>query len=101
VVCLPCDHEGGQLVVRHRGRTTKFDWSGPTKDIKWAAFYSDCEHEVYEVTAGHRLTLTYNLYMRRGLGELAGHSNTLNVQQLPAYMGAKEALANSGFMAKG
>ena len=30
--------------------------------IQWAAFFSDCEHEVLEVTAGERVTLTYNLY---------------------------------------
>lgn len=64
VVCLPSVHEGGQLVLRHHGRETVFDWSGEQgrNTIQWAAFYSDCEHEVLEVTAGHRLTLTYNLY---------------------------------------
>ncbi len=51
-----------------------FDWSSNDKadpEIKWAAFYSDCEHEVHEVTSGHRVTLTYNLYVTRGLGHLA------------------------------
>lgn len=64
VVCLPSVHEGGQLVLRHEGRDIVFDWSGEKgrNAIQWAAFYSDCEHEVLEVTAGHRLTLTYNLY---------------------------------------
>lgn len=32
--------------------------------IYWAAFYSDCTHEVLPVTSGHRVTLTYNLYAR-------------------------------------
>lgn len=64
VVCLPSVHEGGQLVLRHEGRETIFDWSGEKNrnTIQWAAFYSDCEHEVLEVTSGHRVTLTYNLY---------------------------------------
>ncbi|KAH5641592.1 hypothetical protein HBI51_132510 [Parastagonospora nodorum] len=101
VVCLPCDHEGGQLVVRHQGQATTFDWSGPGNDIKWAAFYSDCEHEVLEVTSGYRITLTYNLYMRRGLGEIAGLSQTLDAQQLPAYKEIKDALANPDFMNEG
>lgn len=101
VVCLPCDHEGGQLVVRHQGQTTTFDWSGSSNDIKWAAFYSDCEHEVLEVTSGHRITLTYNLYMRRGLGEIAGLSQTLDAQQLPAYKEIKDALAHPEFMTEG
>lgn len=101
VVCLPCEHEGGQLIVRHQDRTTTFDWSGQSQDIEWAAFYSDCEHEVLEVTAGHRITLTYNLYMRRGLGEIAGHSKTLDAEKLPVYSDVKAALANSKFMPEG
>ena len=47
-----------------------FDWSqvpgdGDANSIYWAAFYSDCEHHIREVTIGHRLTLTYNLYTIR------------------------------------
>lgn len=51
-------------MLRHEGREVVFDWSGEKgrEAIQWAAFYSDCEHEVLEVTEGHRLTLTYNLY---------------------------------------
>jgi hypothetical protein len=78
-----------------------FDWSGLSKDIKWAAFYSDCEHEVLEITSGHRITLTYNLYMRRGLGEITGHSKTLDSHQLPMYKEVRNALARSDFMAEG
>jgi hypothetical protein len=101
VVCLPCEHEGGQLVVRHQGQEMTFDWSGTSRDINWAAFYSDCEHEVLEVTSGHRITLTYNLYMRRGLGEMAGHSETLDARQLSMYKEVKTALAKPDFMAEG
>ena len=55
---------GGQLAVRHQGRGLVYDWAAEsTKDqIQWAAFFSDCEHEVLEVTEGHRITLTYNLH---------------------------------------
>jgi len=35
--------------------------------VAFAAFYADCVHEVQPVTAGHRLTLIYNL-IRRGKG---------------------------------
>lgn len=63
VVCLPYPHQGGQLRVAHQGRETICDWSAQKGEaIKWAAFYSDCEHEVLEVISGHRITLTYNLY---------------------------------------
>jgi hypothetical protein len=87
--------------VRHQGQAMTFDWSGSSRDIKWAAFYSDCEHEVLEITSGHRITLTYNLYMRRGLGEMAGHSETLDPHQLPMYKEVKNTLARSEFMADG
>ncbi|KAL7775698.1 hypothetical protein CFE70_009542 [Pyrenophora teres f. teres 0-1] len=97
VVCLPCEHQGGQLVVRHQGLCITFDWAGPAKDIQWAAFYSDCEHEVLEFTSGHRITLTYNLYVRCGLGELTGHTNAMEVQQLPLYQQVKAALEDPSF----
>lgn len=38
VVCLPCEHQGGQLVVRHQGHSTTFDCSGSGKDVQWVAF---------------------------------------------------------------
>ncbi|KAE8827180.1 hypothetical protein PTNB73_08933 [Pyrenophora teres f. teres] len=101
VACLPCEHQGGQLVVRHQGLCMTFDWAGPAKDIQWAAFYSDCEHEVLEVTSGHRITLTYNLYVRRGLGELTGHTNAMDVQQLPLYQQVKAALEDPSFFPEG
>ncbi|UJO24235.1 uncharacterized protein CLAFUR5_13851 [Fulvia fulva] len=41
VVCLPLDHEGGQLVVRNSGKELTFDWSqrGDTDrpDVKWGS----------------------------------------------------------------
>ncbi len=57
-----------------------YDWDGVggTEALQWAAFYSDCEHEVHEVTDGCRVTPTYNLYhvsrdtgpdMTSGLGD--------------------------------
>ncbi|KAJ6016537.1 hypothetical protein N7540_011128 [Penicillium herquei] len=63
VVCLPTPHEGGDLTVRRQGRQNVYSWGQlSASHIQWAAFYSDEEHEVGEVTQGHRVTLTYNLY---------------------------------------
>jgi len=62
VMCLPSEHLGGELVLRHDSRTVKFEGSAVDNTIKWIAFYSDCEHEVLPVKKGYRLTLTYNLY---------------------------------------
>jgi hypothetical protein len=69
VLCLPSAHEGGRLTVRHGWlEPVAHDWDGAASAgdvLQWAAFYSDCEHEVNEVTAGRRVTVTYNLYYER------------------------------------
>jgi hypothetical protein len=66
VVCLPTQFSGGALVTRHGDQEVVFDWSSlpdsPPSVVCWAAFFSDVEHEILPVSAGHRLTLTYNLY---------------------------------------
>ncbi|KAK6063214.1 oxidoreductase [Seiridium cupressi] len=102
VVCLPLAYEGGELQVRHRGKTQTFDWSTLAKaalpSISWAAFYSDCEHEVLEVRSGYRVTLTYNLYATRGNGLLARQSPTLDPTQLPFYGIMRETLLQPGLM---
>ncbi|KAK4196281.1 putative 2og-fe oxygenase family protein [Triangularia verruculosa] len=48
VICLPAEHSGGELEVRHKGKMMTFDWSTKSSKgnaVQWAAFYSDCEHE--------------------------------------------------------
>lgn len=102
VVCLPLAHEGGQLQVRHSGREFTFDWGSSTDAVSWAAFYSDCEHEVLEVTSGHRITLTYNLYAVRGNGTLAGApSPSLDIDQLPLYQSLRDVCGNEHFLPNG
>ncbi len=65
VIVLPSIHTGGALTVEHNGVVHKFDnslESVPAEPLlQWGAFYSDCKHEVHEVTSGARITLTYNL----------------------------------------
>ena len=71
VVCLPVPHQGGALLVRQAGREVAYDWSwqldggggARRQQVQWAAFFGDVEHEIQEVTAGYRVTLTYNLYV--------------------------------------
>jgi len=68
VVVYPTPHEGGELVLRHKGHEWKFDANGltssrPSPSLVYIAFYSDIEHEVLKVTSGHRATVTYNLYL--------------------------------------
>ncbi|KAK9817143.1 hypothetical protein WJX72_010262 [[Myrmecia] bisecta] len=72
VVCLPCEHMGGQLVVMHDGASITYDWgtkegaedaqSRAPNPIQWAAIYSDCGHLIKEVQSGFRIMLTYNLW---------------------------------------
>ena len=70
--------------------------------IEWAAFYSDCEHEVMEVQSGHRVTLTYNLYVRERLGAIARAKQiTPEPKSYPLFVRAKEALAQPEFMKNG
>ena len=47
VVVLPSSHRGGELLIRHAGREARVDLSGAEpSDLRFAAFYADCEHEV-------------------------------------------------------
>ncbi|MBO0737895.1 MAG: 2OG-Fe(II) oxygenase [Alphaproteobacteria bacterium] len=67
VLALPSTHSGGELVIKHLGREEMLDlYPEEPSQIGFAAFYADCVHEVRPVTAGHRVTLVYNL---RFLGE--------------------------------
>ena len=71
VVSLPSSHTGGQLHIRHAGRETVFDLAcSDPGEIRFAAFYADCEHEVLPVTSGHRVCLIYNLVQRTGRASL-------------------------------
>lgn len=65
VIVLPSLYAGGELVVRHKGREVRLDLHGDDPaEIRFAAFYADCLHEVLPVTEGCRLTLIYNLVRR-------------------------------------
>lgn len=62
VVTLPASHEGGDLVIRHREQETVLSLCGDEPgEVRYAAFYADCEHEVRPVTKGYRVCLVYNL----------------------------------------
>lgn len=87
IVVLPAAHGGGELIVRHAGRTVTLDLSGAeVSELQVAAFYADCEHEVRPITEGYRVCLVYNL-IQRGVAE---GKATLTA---PAYHGEIEAAA--------
>lgn len=68
IVALPSAHKGGALVIRHGGQEVSVDFSGAEgrRQIQYAAFFADCEHEVQTVTSGRRLCLAYNLALKQG-----------------------------------
>ncbi|PYI31355.1 hypothetical protein BP00DRAFT_446636 [Aspergillus indologenus CBS 114.80] len=100
VVCLPSQFSGGRLTVRHGGQQSAFDWSEASHSaIQWAAFYSDCEHEIETITEGHRLTLTYNLYITQAPTAKIDASNlVLQPQSFPLYNAVHETFSNPRFM---
>lgn len=106
VVCLPVRFDGGALAVRHKLEEVVYDWSKHTTlpnhpCVQWAAFYSDCEHEVREVTSGHRITLTYNLFLSPGTGLATCRPSSLDRSRLPLVAPLKAMLRNDKFMPKG
>ena len=89
VLCLPISKfEGGNLMIWDNDSEEKkvdcdfakslFNYKqygdGDDRDgkkkqenakIEWCAFYGDCGHEILKVTAGHRITITFNLYTKQ------------------------------------
>jgi hypothetical protein len=65
ILNLPARHCGGALVIRHQGREARVDFGAEfdASEIRWAAFFADCEHEVLPVASGHRLCLACNLIL--------------------------------------
>ncbi|KAK3343453.1 hypothetical protein B0T25DRAFT_572463 [Lasiosphaeria hispida] len=43
IICLPLDHQGGALKVRHKDNDNK-----KNDFVHWATFYSNCKHKVLE-----------------------------------------------------
>ena len=65
VVYLPSRNEGGRLTVRHAGKEHTFEPGGDGAGfgLHYAAFYTDCEHEIAPLTDGYRIALVYNLLL--------------------------------------
>ncbi len=64
-IVLPSVHKGGELIVSHAGQRHEITFSGAASghELSYAAFYADCQHEVWPVKSGFRLILTYNLML--------------------------------------
>ena len=97
VVIYPTPHEGGELVLRHKDREWKIDAKALTASqsspsLAYVAFYSDIEHEILKVTSGHRVTVTYNLYLVDMSSEPQAPAVTTNAQSASALKTTLQAL---------
>jgi len=105
VVCLPSQFRSGDLVLSHRGVVRKFGWAGAIerqknpKQLHWAAFFGDVDHQIEKIWSGARVTLTYLL--RRG--ESGAPSRDASSEDLaPRIREAWRALlADKSFLPKG
>lgn len=87
-------------MVRHDGREVDFDWAPHSAStIQWAAFYSDCEHEIMTITEGERLTLTYNLFATEMDGSVP--RPVMDPTKLPLWDELKNMISQPGFMKDG
>lgn len=94
---------GGTLTVRHNSQEIQHSWGSPSSSscIQWAAFYSDCAHSIAPVTAGHRLTLTYNLFLSRSACLLNSLPTSLSPPSLPLTPHFHSLLRNPLFLPQG
>ncbi|KAI5987514.1 hypothetical protein EDD15DRAFT_2125817, partial [Pisolithus albus] len=113
VVIFPTHHEGGEFVLREGDREWSLDFAKMLSDsphrpcVGYVAFFSDVEHEVRQVTSGHRVTLTYNLYFTpesqalvKPLSTPAPYEGSL-AAQLHALLTAPTVLPKGGYLAFG
>lgn len=102
VVCLPSQFKGGDLIVGHNGLEVNFDWSVESAStIQWAAFYSDCEHEIKTITEGDRITLTYNLCVTEPVAGAISHNPVVEPKTLPLYEYLRGLIEQPGFLREG
>ncbi|KAK3379221.1 hypothetical protein B0T24DRAFT_545961 [Lasiosphaeria ovina] len=85
VICLPSEHQGGDLVLKHRDVTKVFKTSETQPSM--SCWYSDVSHEVFPVTSGRRWVLTYNLAISHPL-----HNRPSAALNAPGYSEVRKAL---------
>ncbi|MDX2050069.1 MAG: 2OG-Fe(II) oxygenase [Rickettsiaceae bacterium] len=72
VMVLPSPHIGGALKIQHYGEEVECKSENiNSANIKFIAFYSDCQHELEKVLDGYRVVVTFNLVAesRAGIAE--------------------------------
>ncbi|KAJ7689953.1 hypothetical protein B0H17DRAFT_936672, partial [Mycena rosella] len=105
VVIFPTAHKGGELTLSHGDTTWTFDsaaetiahGSGPA--VAYIAFYSDVTHAVEPMLEGHRITLTYNLFLATRAG--TPPSRVAPVPEHPFERALRPLLMDSKFLPAG
>lgn len=99
VIMLPTEHEGGDLIIEHAGKTYPITFKKPRiPKYNMVAFYADCLHEVKPVKSGVRMSLTYNLILEKYKGSVESlfESDThIRLVQAIKHYFAKKTLRNS------
>ncbi len=99
LVVLPSAHRGGELIIRHGGREVSLDMSSSEfSELAFAAFYSDCDHEVRPITQGNRVCLVYNPIQQR---PAQGHAVDLRAPDYEAHVAKATAMLERALGRKG
>ena len=111
VIVFPTAHEGGALVLRDAGKEWVIDAAhdikqNPDSCVAFVAFYGDVTHEVLPVLSGHRVTLTWNIFVAWPLTPIAVPREVLNYDvvlknALADLLADERLLPNGGYLAFG
>ncbi|KAH0832276.1 hypothetical protein J3R83DRAFT_13269 [Lanmaoa asiatica] len=82
VVVLPTQHEGGRLVLRQGTQEWILDFADKLSAatdplVCFVAFFGDVGHGVLPITSGYRVTLTYNMRLKKVLVNFINDKSTL------------------------
>ena len=88
IICLPSRHAGGTLEISHDGVIETIDCGGPRAEfeVRYAAFYADCRHEIKPVTRGYRICLVYTLAVAGRKRQPAAPENSAAVGKVAALL---------------
>ena len=96
VLILPYPHIGGNLVINHKkSKYSVISENLDAQDIKYAAFYADCEHEIKKVKQGYRVALTFNVVLENNKLKNNEHINKKLENALQGYFQQANKQENS------
>jgi hypothetical protein len=101
IICLPCPHQGGQVNLIHKSQTQTFDWSSASPSIQWVAFHNTSTFTILPISAGHLITLTYNLFISKQIGGPPTEHPSAAPTLFPLYSTFKTILSFPSFFPEG